>query len=98
VALAAPAVSTLALQAVRPAPHLLPRSAGLEALFSFYAAGSLIAYMLADRKATDVIPIHQVARALCSVEMLVGVIYLAAVVSRLIRLALQTHATTHGPD
>ena len=161
VALAVPAVSMLALQAVRPMPHLLPWSAGLEALFYFYAAGSLIAYMLADRQATtdelfaagatftllawgfaylflalqavlppgsftasvnpeqartwtelmflsfallsstgigDVVPINPVARAVCSVEMFVGVIYLAAVVSRLIGLTLQSHPTAHGPD
>ena len=132
-------------------PQLLPWSAGLEALFYFYAAGSLIAYMMADRRATvdelfaagatftllawgftylylmvqalhpnsfaaavnaadprtwtelmylsfallsstgigDVIPLTAHARALASVEMFVGVMYLAAVVSRLIGLTLQ---------
>jgi len=36
----------------------------------------------------DVIPLRPIARALCSLEMFVGVIYLAAVVSRLIGLTL----------
>jgi hypothetical protein len=31
---------------------LLPWSAALEAIFYFYAAGALIAYMMADRRAT----------------------------------------------
>ncbi len=124
--------------------ELLAWSSGLEAAFYFYAAGSLIAYMMEDREATsdelfaagatftllawgfthlmvlmqvlhpgtyaaavnpadartwtelnylsfallsstgigDVIPLTSHARALASVEMLVGLIYLAAVVSR----------------
>ncbi len=33
-------------------PALMPWSAGLEALFYFYAAGCLIAYMLQDQRAT----------------------------------------------
>ena len=37
----------------------------------------------------DVIPLTPHARALASVEMFVGVMYLAAVVSRLIGLTLQ---------
>lgn len=148
--IAAPAVVLLALQAMFGMPHLLPWSAGLEAVFYLYAAGSLIAYMMADRHAStdelfaagatftllawgftylfvmvqalqpgcfsamvnpgeprswtelmflsfallsstgigDVIPITPHARALASVEMFTGVMYLAAVVSRLIGLTL----------
>ncbi len=157
VAIAAPAIALLALQAVPalgPMQQLLPWSSALEALFYFYAAGSLIAYMLADRQATtdelfaagatftllawafaylflalqavqpgsftgavnpqaarswtelmflsfallsstgigDVIPISAAARSLASLEMFFGVIYLAAVVSRLIGLTLQPRA------
>jgi hypothetical protein len=151
VCIALPAIVLLALQAAWGMHHLLPWSAALEALFYFYAAGSLIAYMLADQRATrdelfaagatftllawafahsfvvlqawqpgsflaatepqaprswtellflsfallsstgigDVIPVRPLARSLASVEMLAGVIYLAAVVSRLIGLTLQ---------
>ena len=131
-------------------PWLQPWSAALEALFYFYAAGSLVAYMMGDMHATtdelfaagatftllawgfaysfvvlqavqpgsfsaavnpeqprtwselmslsfallsstgigDVIPLRPLARALASLEMFVGVMYLAAVVSRLIGLTL----------
>ena len=148
--LALPAVVLLALQALFGMPWLLPWSAGLEALFYFYAAGSLVAYMMEDMRATtdelfaagatftllawafayafvvlqalapgsfaaavnpeqprswtelvflsfallsstgigDVIPVRPVARGLASLEMFVGVMYLAAVVSRLIGLTL----------
>ncbi len=151
VGIALPAVLLLALQALFEMPQLLPWSAGLEAVFYFYAAGSLIAYMMADRHASsdeifcagatftllawgftylflllqalqpgcfaaavnageprtwtelmylsfallsstgigDVIPLTAHARAIASVEMFVGVMYLAAVVSRLIGLTLQ---------
>jgi len=151
VGIALPAVVLLALQALFVMPQLLPWSSGLEAVFYFYAAGSLIAYMMADRHASrdeifcagatftllawgftyvflllqalqpgcfaaavnsgeprtwtelmylsfallsstgigDVIPLTAHARALASVEMFVGVMYLAAVVSRLIGLTLQ---------
>ncbi len=153
--IALPAIVLLVLQAWLDMAWLLPWSAGLEAVFYFYAAGSLIAYMLQDRRATtdelfaaaatftllawgfayvfvvlqalqpgsfsaavnpesprtwtelmflsfallsstgigDVIPLRPPARALASVEMFVGVMYLAAVVSRLIGLTLQ-----HGPE
>jgi hypothetical protein len=156
---AAPAIVLLLLQAFHGMPALLPWSSGLEAFFYFYAAGSLIAYMLADRKATtdelfaagatftllawgfahlfvlvqallpgsfaaavnpndprtwtelmflsfallsstgigDVIPISPYARALASVEMFVGVMYLAAVVSRLIGLTLLQREDAHQP-
>jgi hypothetical protein len=148
--IALPAIVLLVLQALFGMPGLLPWSSGLEAIFYFYAAGSLIAYMMADRHATtdelfaagatftllawgfaylyvltqalqpgcfaaavnpqaprawtelmymsfallsstgigDVIPLSTHARMLAAVEMFVGVMYLAAVVSRLIGLTL----------
>ncbi|KQP13229.1 ion channel [Pseudorhodoferax sp. Leaf267] len=151
VCIALPAIGLLMLQAFLDMPALLPWSAALESLFYFYAAGSLIAYMLGDLRATtdelfaagatftllawafahlfvvlqalqpgsflaavdpqaprtwtellflsfallsstgigDVIPVRPVARALSSIEMFAGVMYLAAVVSRLIGLTLQ---------
>ena len=150
VCIALPAIGLLLLQAVYDMHGLLPWSAALEALFYFYAAGSLIAYMLGDLRATtdelfaagatftllawafahsfvvlqalqpgsflaavdpqaprtwtellflsfallsstgigDVIPVRPMARAIASIEMFAGVIYLAAVVSRLIGLTL----------
>lgn len=149
--IALPAIVLLGLQAFTDAPHLLPWSAGLEAAFYFYAAASLIAYMMADRHAStdelfaagatftllawgfaylflmlqalvpgsfsaavnpesprtwtelmflsfallsstgigDVIPLSPIARALAALEMFVGVMYLAAVVARIIGLTLQ---------
>jgi hypothetical protein len=149
-AIALPAIVLLALQAFLGMHWLQPWSSALEAVFYFYAAGSLIAYMLKDRHATtdelfaagatftllawgfmylfavlqilqphsfsaavnpasprtwtelmflsfallsstgigDVIPIRPPARALCSIEMFAGVMYLAAVVARLIGLTL----------
>ena len=134
-------------------PHLQPWSSGLEALFYFYAAGTLIAYMMEDRRVTtdelfaagatftllawgfthlymvvqamapgsfaaavnpelprswtelnylsfallsstgigDVIPLTVHARSLASIEMFVGLMYLAAVVARLIGLTMQPH-------
>jgi hypothetical protein len=152
VALGVPIVVLLALQTFLDLRDtLLVWSSALEALFYFYAAGSLIAYMMADRRATtdelfaagacftllawafthlylmvqelhpgtfaaavnataprswselnylsfallsstgigDVIPLTVHARALCSIEMLVGVMYLAAVVARLIGFTTQ---------
>jgi hypothetical protein len=151
--IALPAVVMLVLQAAFGMAWLLPWSAALEAVFYFYAAGSLIAYMMADRHATvdelfaagatftllawafaylflllqalqpgcfaaavnplsprtwtellymsfallsstgigDVIPISAHARMLAAVEMFVGLMYLAAVVSRLIGLTLLDH-------
>ncbi len=148
--LALPAIVMLVLQAVFELPALLPWSAGLEALFYFYAAGSLVAYMMEDARATtdelfaagatftllawaftyvfvvvqviepgsfmaainpeqprswtelmflsfallsstgigDVIPVRPLARGVASLEMLVGVMYLAVVVSRLVGLTL----------
>lgn len=141
--IAVPAVACNAAGLVLDLPGLKPWWAALEALFYFYAAGCLIAYMLADRRATtdelfasgatftllawaftyvfvlcqvlqpgcfsgtdqprswtellflsfalmsstgigDVIPVTVHARAVASLEMFVGVMYLALVVSRLI--------------
>jgi hypothetical protein len=149
--IAVPAIVLLVLQMTSTQPHFAAWSAGLESLFYFYAAGSLIAYMLADRHATtdelfaaaatftllawafaylflmvqavqpgsftgarlpeearnwtelmflsfallsstgmgDVLPMSGPARGAASIEMFVGVMYLAAVVSRLIGLTLQ---------
>jgi uncharacterized membrane protein len=145
-ALAVPIIALLLAQILLGYNHLLAWSSGLEALFYFYAAGSLIAYMMEDERATtdelfaagatftllawafthmyillqevqpgtfaaavnagaprtwtelnylsfallsstgigDVIPLTPPARALASVEMLVGLMYLAVVVARLI--------------
>ncbi len=144
--LAIPIIILLTLQMTREASHLLPWSSGLEAIFYFYAAGSLISYMMSDYKATvdelfsaaatftlivwgfthlfvmtqalqphaflesgsgagprtwselnhlsfallsstgmgSVVAISAHARALASIEMMVGLMYLAAVVTRLI--------------
>jgi len=148
--IALPAIVLQVLQVLLDVPHLLPWSAALEAIFYFYAAGSLIAYMLADNRATtdelfaaaatftliawgftwlflllqalqpgsfsafveadqqrswtelmflsfavlsgvglsDVIPLRPVSRSIVAVEMFVGVMYIAAVVSRLIGLTI----------
>lgn len=145
-ALAVPIIALLLAQILLGYNHLLAWSSGLEALFYFYAAGSLIAYMMEDERATtdelfaagatftllawgfthmyillqeihpgtfaaavnasaprtwtelnylsfallsstgigDVIPLTAPARALASVEMLTGLMYLAVVVARLI--------------
>jgi uncharacterized protein (TIGR04206 family) len=146
-----PIIALLLAQIVFDLPDLQAWSSGLEALFYFYAAGSLIAYMLEDRRVTtdelfaagatftllawgfthlylvvqalapgsfaaavnadlprtwtelnylsfallsstgigDVIPLTVHARALASIEMFVGLIYLASVVARLIGLTMQ---------
>jgi hypothetical protein len=148
--IAVPAVVFNVLDLTLGMPELKLWWAALEALFYFYAAGCLIAYMLADRRATsdelfavgatftllawaftyvfvlcqtlqpgcfaaavdpqaprswtellflsfallsstgigDVIPITAHARAVASLEMLAGVMYIALVVSRLIGLTL----------
>ena len=161
IALAVPIIILLALQTffdLRGA--LLAWSSALEALFYFYAAASLIAYMMGDRQATtdelfaagatftllawgfthlylmvqelhpgtfaaavnasaprtwselnylsfallsstgigDVIPLTTHARALCSIEMLVGLMYLAAVVARLIGFTTQGKVHRRHPD
>ena len=150
--LAVPIIALLMLQSVFDMRHLLPWSSALEALFYFYAAFSLISYMMEDFLATtdelfaagatftllawgfthvfiliqslapgtfaaavnagdprtwselnylsfallsstgigDVIPLTPHARAVASVEMFVGLIYLAGVVARLIGLTMQS--------
>jgi len=157
-AIAVPAVACNAMGLMLEMPALKPWWAALEALFYFYAAGCLIAYMLADRRATtdemfaagatftllawaftylfvlcqvlqpgcfaaavnpadprswtellflsfalmsstgigDVIPVTVHARALASLEMFVGVMYIALVVSRLIGLSV-SRGEGHGP-
>lgn len=149
--IAGPVIILVILQSLFDMPALLPWSSALEAAFYFYAAGSLVAYMMEDRLATtdelfaaaatftllawafthvfiliqalhpgtfaaavnadaprtwtelnylsfallsstgigDVIPLTSHARAVASVEMLVGLMYLAAVVARLIGFTLQ---------
>jgi hypothetical protein len=143
VSLAVPVIVLLVLQTTFDMPQLLPWSSGLEAVFYFYAAGSLIAYMMEDRHVTtdelyaaaatfsllvwgftylfvmtqalqpeafsdnrtlrtwselnhlsfallsstgmgNVVAVSSHARSLASIEMMVGLMYLAAVVSRLI--------------
>lgn len=150
VCLAVVIIALLALQSVNHAPGLLPWSSGLEALFYFYAAGSLIAYMMEDYRTTtdelyaagatftllawgfthcfvmvqalqpgafadpgstalrswsdlnhlsfallsstgmgSVVAVSPHARAIASIEMMVGVMYLAGVVTRLIGFTTQ---------
>lgn len=50
--IALPVVGLLVLQALRPNQDLLALTSALEAAFYFYAAGSLIAYMLQDEFAS----------------------------------------------
>ena len=151
--IAGPVIVLLGLQMAFGLPGLLSWSSALEAAFYFYAAASLVAYMMEDRQATtdelfaagaaftllawafthvfillqtlqpgtfgaavnaaaprtwtelnylsfallsstgigDVIPLTSQARAIASVEMLVGLMYLAAVVARLIGFTLQSN-------
>ena len=148
--IAVPAVALNVMDMTLNLPQLRPWWAALEALFYFYAAGCLISYMLADRRATtdelfaagatftllawaftfvfvlcqtlqpgsfaaavnpdaqrtwtemlflsfallsstgigDVIPITVHTRAVAALEMFVGVMYVALVVSRLIGLSV----------
>lgn len=148
--IAVPAVALNVMDMTMNVPSLRPWWAALEALFYFYAAGCLISYMLADRRATtdelfaagatftllawaftfvfvlcqtlqpgcfsaavnphaprtwtemlflsfallsstgigDVIPITVHTRAVAALEMFVGVMYIALVVSRLIGLTV----------
>lgn len=148
--IAVPAVAFNVVDMVWNVPALRPWWAGLEALFYFYAAGCLISYMLADRRATtdelfaagatftllawgftfvyvlcqtlqpgsftaavnpeaprtwtellflsfallsstgigDVIPVTVHTRAVAALEMFVGVMYIALVVSRLVGLSV----------
>jgi len=151
--IALPVIVMLIMQISFGMDRLLPWSSGLEALFYFYAAGSLIGYMMEDRLATtdelfaagatftllawgfthlfvliqalepgtfaaaidtaaprtwtelnylsfallsstgigDVIPLTAHARALASLEMFTGLIYLATVVARLIGFTVQSN-------
>jgi hypothetical protein len=52
VLLAIPAGALLVIQAVSGSDALLPYSSAIEAVLYFYAAGALIAYMLADHEVT----------------------------------------------
>jgi hypothetical protein len=52
IALGAPAAVLLVIQAITASDSLLPYSSAFEALLYFYAAGALIAYMLADHVIT----------------------------------------------
>jgi hypothetical protein len=52
VLLGIPATVLLLIQAVTGSDDLLPYSSALEAVLYFYAAGALIAYMLADHEVT----------------------------------------------
>lgn len=150
-AMSLPIIALLTAQILFDMPYLQPWSSGLEAVFYFYAAAGLIAYMLEDRRVTtdelyaagatftllawgfthlymvvqaltphsfgaainpelartwtelnylsfallsstgigDVIPLTGHARSLASIEMFVGLMYLAAVVARLIGLTMQ---------
>ena len=149
--IAVPAVAFNVIDMAWDIPQLRPWWAAFEAAFYFYAAGCLISYMLADRRATtdeifaagatftllawaftfvfvlcqtlqpgsfsaavnpdsprtwtemlflsfallsstgigDVIPITVHTRAVAALEMFVGVMYIALVVSRLIALSVK---------
>src|SRR5690349_5903740 len=52
IVLALPATVLLLIQAITNSDDLLPYSSALEAVLYFYAAGALIAYMLADHEIT----------------------------------------------
>ena len=152
--LALPATVLLLIQAVTGSNDLLPYSSALEAALYFYAAGALIAYMLADHEITkdelfavgatftlvawafayvytvcqaidpgsftaavdpeadrtwmellflsfttlsstglsDVVPIRPFARAVCMIEQLGGLAYVAVLVSRLVGLTVRRAA------
>jgi hypothetical protein len=152
--LGAPATVLLLIQAATQSNHLLPYSSALEAVLYLYAAGALIAYMLADHEITrdelyavgatftlvawafaymfvvvqaiypdsftaavdpqdartwmellflsfttltstglsDVIPIRPFARAVCMIEQLGGLAYVAVLVSRLVGLTVRRAA------
>ncbi|MEA2466860.1 MAG: hypothetical protein QOJ57_986 [Thermoleophilaceae bacterium] len=150
IALGVPATVLLLIQAITGSQDLLPYSSALEAILYFYAAGALIAYMLADHVITrdelfavgatftlvawgfafmytvvqavepqsftaavgaasdrswmellflsfttlsstglsDVVPVKPFARGLVMIEMLVGLTYVAMLVSRLVGLTV----------
>lgn len=149
IALAVPVIVLIALQTVFDMPGLLPWSSALEAIFYFFAAASLIAYMMEDYQTTidelfaaaatftlliwafthlfvmtqalqpgafsddgtsrtwsdlnhlsfalltgtgmgNIVAVSSHARSLASIEMLAGLMYLAAVVTRLIGFTMPT--------
>jgi hypothetical protein len=152
--LGAPATVLLLIQAATGSDELLPYSSAFEAALYFYAAGALIAYMLADHEITrdelyavgatftlvawafaytytvvqaiypdsftaavqaadprtwmellflsfttltstglsDVVPIKPFARAVCMIEQLGGLAYVAVLVSRLVGLTVRRDA------
>lgn len=155
VALAFPVIVLLLLQTVYDMPYLLPWSSGLEALFYFYAAACLIAYMMEDYQTTtdelyaaaatftllvwaftylfhaiqavqptafsetgvlrtwselnhlsfallsstgmgSVVAVSSHARSVASIEMMAGLMYLAAVVSRLISFTTRPAKPAQG--
>jgi hypothetical protein len=157
IVLGLPATVLLLIQAATQSDDLLPYSSALEAILYFYAAGALIAYMLADHIITrdelfavgatftlvawgfaylftvvqaiepqsftaavnatserswtellflsfttlsstglsDVVPVKPFARGLVMIEMLVGLTYVAMLVSRLVGLTIMRRP---GPD
>ena len=150
IVLGLPATVLLLIQAITVDDALLPYSSALEALLYFYAAGALIAYMLADHEITrdelyavgatftllawafaytftvcqaiepasftaaidptgdrswtellflsftnqtstglsDVVPVEAFARSLVMVQQLIGLAYIAMLVSRLVALTV----------
>ena len=68
VLLGVPATVLLAIQVVTGSDDLLPYSSALEAVLYFYAAGALLAYMLADHDITQdelfAVGVHVHARGL----------------------------------
>jgi hypothetical protein len=154
VLLGIPATVLLLIQAVSGSDDLLPYSSALESVLYFYAAGALIAYMLADHEITrdelfavgatftlvawafayaytvcqaiephsftaavdpnderswmellfmsfttltstglgDVIPVKAFGRALVMIEQLIGLAYIAMLVSRLVGLTVLRRA------
>lgn len=153
--LALPVVVLSAINVIAPRPGLFTATAALEAVFYFYAAGSLIAYMLQDWVVasdelfaagatftllawafaysfvvcqavdpasfgvgadngsprtwtqllylsvmvlssvglSDIVPVRPMARALVMLESVVGIMYIALVVSRLINLSAASRRT-----
>ena len=160
VLLAAPATVLLVIQAITGSDELLPYSSALEAVLYFYAAGALIAYMLADHEITrdelfavgatftlvawafaytfivcqaiaphsftaevdpnaarswiellftsfttltsvglsDVVPIKPFARSLVMIEEIVGLAYVAMLVSRLVGLTVMRRPEPGGSE
>lgn len=153
VGLALPASALLLIQAATGSDELLPYSSALEAVLYFYAAGAMVAYMVADHEVTrdelwavgasftllawafaysyvvcqaiepatftaavaptaerdwmellfmsfttlsstglgDVIPVRSFGRALVMIEQMVGLAFVAMVVSRLVGLTIFRH-------